>query len=291
MKPVRLLVFDFDGTVTDVEAEGVPFRQGYLEDLALLVGRSVGEVEGLADAAEAVVAGDLERYGWVFQGHVVAPASVDPYLRMMPVSRMVLDECGILLGDYVLRDRLLSGLLYKYNYARTVGQPCFKPEAREVFLALTQPGRGYVPWVVTNSDTTHVAHKIAQLADSPGGGTIAGLVANTVGNAKKYVIDDSFTAIAAELWVPGLASRPVLLRRAHYFGVLDRIRTDLGVGWDEVMVCGDIFELDLALPYALGARVILVANDRTPAYEIAFVEAAERGAVVRDLREIVARVE
>ena len=32
----RVLILDFDGTLTDAEAEGLPYRQGYLEDVALL---------------------------------------------------------------------------------------------------------------------------------------------------------------------------------------------------------------------------------------------------------------
>ena len=34
-----VLVLDFDGTMTDAEAEGRPYRQGCLEDLAVLCGK------------------------------------------------------------------------------------------------------------------------------------------------------------------------------------------------------------------------------------------------------------
>ena len=49
---------------------------------------------------------------------------------------------------------------------------------------------------------------------------------------------------------------------------------------------GDIFELDLALPMALGARVGLVGNPRTPAYEREFVRASPRGRLIGRLDEV-----
>ncbi|MFM2152956.1 MAG: hypothetical protein RL199_1391, partial [Pseudomonadota bacterium] len=39
----RLVILDFDGTMTDAEAEGAPFRDGYLQDLATLTGRPLEE--------------------------------------------------------------------------------------------------------------------------------------------------------------------------------------------------------------------------------------------------------
>src|SRR5690606_32548849 len=76
-----------------------------------------------------------------------------------------------------------------------------------------------------------------------------------------------------ELQVEGLA-RPILLRRGRYFEALRRI-------WDETdttpagtLVCGDIFELDLALPAQLGARIHMLGREATPAYERDAVRAA-----------------
>lgn len=288
MRPPRLLVLDFDGTVTDVEVEGVPFRKGYLADLATLTGRPPAEIAKMAADFEAEVAADLDRYGWVFEGQVVAPAQVDPYLRMMPVSRMIFDACGVLVGDDTLRDRLLSGVLYKHNYASTAGTPAFKPEAA-AFLGAVATGEP-VTWVVTNSDTGHVTKKIAKLAEMSGDERIGTLVDRTVGNAKKYVVDPTFDGAPAALELPGLRGRVVLPRRRLYFEALDTIRRGVGAEWADVLVAGDIFELDLALPWSLGARVALVRNAHTPAYEVAFVSGSDRGWVIEDLRELLPMV-
>ena len=83
-----MLILDFDGTLTDAEQEGAPFRAGYLGDIAVLTGTSVEDVETMAQAFEAEVAADPDRYGWIYNGRIVAPASVDPYLRIMPVARL-----------------------------------------------------------------------------------------------------------------------------------------------------------------------------------------------------------
>lgn len=275
-----VLVLDFDGTVTDAEQEGLPFRDGYLEDVATLLGRSLDEVLAMAAPFEAEVAASPQAHGWVFGGEIVAPASVDPYLRVMPVVRKIFDACSAFM-DEGERNRLLDGVLYKYNYLKTL--TAFRPGARELLCAL----EGTHSWVVTNSHTDAVAAKISRLGENPDGTNALGwLVERVHGRARKYVLDDSFDRVPDDLHLPGL-SRPVKLRRKNYFEVLDALRADAGAEWSEVAVCGDIFELDLALPLAMGARVGLVANEFTPDYERAFVESHPRGRIVKTLAEIV----
>jgi FMN phosphatase YigB (HAD superfamily) len=271
--PTRLLVLDFDGTMTDAEAEGVPFREGYLEDVAALVGHPLDDVHALARRFEAEVAAAPDDHGWIYNGRIVAPATVDPYLRIMPVARKIFDACGAFPSEDD-RSRLLDGVLYKYNYPKT--RRAFRPGAAEVLRALA----GTETHVVTNSHTEPVQEKIRAL-----GADLEWLAARVHGRAKKYVVDDAFTAVPESLAVPGL-KRPVLLRRRAYHEALDGLRARAGCGWDEVAVVGDIFELDLALPLALGARVGLVANDFTPAYEKAFVAAHPRGRLLATLAQI-----
>ena len=67
-----------------------------------------------AEGFEAEVAADPQAYGWLFHGHIVAPATVDPYLRIMPVARKIFDHYGAFQSE-ADRTRLLDGILYKYN--------------------------------------------------------------------------------------------------------------------------------------------------------------------------------
>src|SRR5687767_11789196 len=123
--------------MTDAEAEGRPFRDGYLDDLCALVGRPVGDEEVLAIAArvEEDLAARPEAHPFMWMGRAVAPATVDPYLRMVPIAHAILDRFDALPGA-VDRGRLLGGVLYKYNYAKTLGHPVFRTGAGDVLREL-----------------------------------------------------------------------------------------------------------------------------------------------------------
>ncbi len=273
----RLLVLDFDGTMTDAEIEGAPFRAGYLEDLAFLCGRELDTIRGLAEEYEAVVRANPNAHGWLYEGRIVAPAIVDPYLRIMPVARRILDHFRCFM-DAKERARLLEGILYKYNYAKTA--IAFRRGALQTLRVLKR-----IPtWIVTNSHTDPVRNKIKKLAEE-GEDDFEWLLPRVHGSAKKYVVRDDFDKVPEALRIPGL-SRPILLRRPHYYDVLARLVEHEGVDWEGLVVIGDIFELDLALPLSLGAGIGLVVNDFTPDYERAFVEKHPRGRLIRDLADI-----
>jgi hypothetical protein len=136
---------------------------------------------------------------------------------------------------------------------------------------------------VTNSDTHAVAGKIAALDREVSG--VAWLTSRVRGYARKFDVDDSWTVAPAEMTIPGL-DRPVLLRRREYHDILRAVLDDANATFADLVVVGDIFELDLAMPLALGARVGLVTSARTPAYERAFVEAHPRATLLEDLTAI-----
>jgi hypothetical protein len=272
------LVLDFDGTMTDAEAEGRPFREGYLEDLALLTGASVEDVTKIADEVEDELARAPASHPFLWMGRPVAPATVDPYLRMVPVAHRILDRYNAV-PSHEDRGRLLGSILYKYNYAKTLGHPVFRPGAGEMLAKLG----GTPTWIVTNSDTHAVAGKVAALdREAPG---VAWLTSRVRGFARKFDVDDSWTGSPSEMTLPGL-ERTVLLRRRAYYDILESVVKEANATFPELVVVGDIFELDLALPLALGARVGLVTSSRTPAYERAFVTAHPRAALIEDLAQI-----
>ncbi len=149
--------------------------------------------------------------------------------------------------------------------------------------------RGLSVHVVTNADPVVVADKLAALAP-------AGLPRLHVhGDARKFLIvpasrpDDRLAALPAERRLPGLA-RPLLLRRGRYFDVLTSIWAECGARPAETLVCGDIFELDLALPADLGAEVYLVRRETTYAYETDAVAAlGARGSIGEGLGGVLQR--
>jgi hypothetical protein len=277
---MKALVLDFDGTMTDAEAEGGPFRAGYLEDLCALVGRRSGdpEIEAIADAVDKELAAAPQAHPFLWMGNAVAPATVDPYLRMVPIANRVFDVFGAI-PNPADRGRLFGTVLYKYNYAKTLGRPVFRPGAGACLQAMLERP----VFVVTNSDTHAVASKIASLdREHPG---VAKLTSRVHGFAKKFDLEPAWEGAPAELVVPGL-ERPVLLRRRTYHDMLAQVLAEAGSTFEELTVVGDIFELDLALPLAMGARVGLVRGARTPQYELDFVASHPRGKVIDDLADI-----
>jgi len=274
-----LLIFDFDGTLTDAEQEGVPYQRGYLEDVAALCGQEADVVIDLAKDMEAKVQEDVGSFGWKFGGQIVAPACVDPYLRMMPVARMIFDHFGCFKNSDD-RDRILDRILYKYNYPKT--KIVFREGAAEL---LTKVNR-QTTYVVTNSHTKPVQEKIKMLSQqTTPAGDLDWLVERVYGNAKKYILDGDFDAVPEALTLAGL-DRPVLLRRAHYYSVLDALRAKHDLKWSDVTVVGDIFELDLCLPFSLGATVCLMQNPFSPKHELDFLKGQARGHVVTNLEQV-----
>ncbi|HTJ47192.1 MAG TPA: hypothetical protein VL463_34055 [Kofleriaceae bacterium] len=278
----RVLVLDFDGTMTDAEREGEPFIRGYLDDLATLTGAREQAPRARLDAIAAMIDAAMlaapAEHGYPWNGRLVAPASVDPYLRMVPVANAILDEFKAF--EHAVDRARLHQILFRYNYDKTRAHPCFKSGARELLASLA----GTETFVVTNSDTEAVRGKIETLDD--GTGALAWLFDRVHGYAQKFEVDDTWADGPAELRIPEL-QRAVLTRRRRYHDRIQGLLDGAGASWKDLTVVGDIFELDLSMPLAKGARVGLVANARTPSYERKFVESLHpQGKLIDDLREI-----
>ena len=277
----RVLILDFDGTLTDAEAEGLPYRTGYLEDVAMLADVDVDQVNEWAQQMDVELQERPGDYGWRFNGKIVAPACVDPYLRMMPIARMVFDKANAFPNPNE-RDRILDRILYKYNYQKT--NTVFRPGAAEFFSRLRELETAENPLytiVVTNSHTVPVQNKIRLLGEQ-NGIDFTWLVDRVVGSARKYVIDDSISSLPESLTIPNL-ERPIYVRRSQYHSILTQILRDYSSSWESTTVLGDIFELDLSLPLVMGSTVGLMQNPFSPQYEVEFLQAHERGAVHQDL--------
>ena len=253
---VECIVLDFDGTFTLVDREAVPFLEGFLADLRADLG---DDVAARWDETVARVKADPDRYGWENDGVIVAPSHADPYILATTVGQLLLADAGI--SSRAERTEKLQGL-YQRNYPRAL--TVFRPDAKAVIETIVATS---IPvFVVTNSRTEHVQAKLDQLAPK-------GLSQITVrGDARKFVltppspIDDAWKRVPATRELAGL-SRPIHLQRGAYYDQLRRIWTETGTDAAGTLVCGDIYELDLALPSELGARVHLVARPDTPEYE------------------------
>ncbi len=280
---IDCVVLDFDGTFTQVEEEAAPFEEVYRSNVADLLGRNVDEAW---QREAAFIRGRPNEFGWNVDGKIVAPATSDPYLLSTAIAHRVFDAAGIL-NNRPFRAEIAQALYREaYKYTRT----CFKPEAKRVLeQLLTSDARVYV---VTNSHTEVVARKLDEL--NPNGRERL----EVVGDAKKYVIDEpvvahadaAFASVPETRELPGLP-RPVFLRRGRYYEALRRIWQHTGSSAERTLVCGDIYELDLALPEALGAHIHLITGECTLPFERQAIEAAgARGGMSSTLEAVPGRV-
>ncbi len=261
----RCVVFDFDGTLTRVDDECVPYVRAYKDLLAKLLApaglrvdqeafeRTWGEVEAMID-------GDPARHGWIDeQGRIVAPAYADPLIKSRAIAAELFKQRGLFAST---PDRFaVLNLLFQLGYAAMDPNGIFRPEAAGVVRALVQAG---IPvFVVTNSDRDKVVRKLQTVIPE-----LLGTI-TVIGNARKFVVEgpkDPWSgpdAVPETLSVDGLP-RPVYLRRPHYVATLEAICAKVGCAPEELIVCGDIYELDLVLPAKLGARIHLVTRPPTP---------------------------
>ena len=273
---IDLVVLDFDGTFTDSEVEGAPFAAIfpiYLREAA----NADEQLHALWPAAMAAVTRESPELGWMMNGVAAAPADADPYVRCSMAAHKVLDQLGLYLDG---ADR--SGLLqqvYKRAYAESVIS--FRPGAAEALQAVLD--RGVPVVVVTNSSTSHVRFKVDQL------GLRDAASVEVIGDAMKFWVDPApqgaaeFDGLPERRFISGL-QRPVYLHRNKYYETLRKLWAKHGASAATTLVCGDIFELDLALPAALGSKVVLMRRANTYSFELqAVAEAGARGAITDDL--------
>lgn len=259
---VRLIVFDFDGTLTDIADEGAQFEAAYEAAVAGLLGRD--RVAPFRDALVRVRAGAPE-LGWDMGGGITAPGDADPYISAsLAFAELCRAEKLPLLGGDDAKAAALrgevSGQLYQLAYGAL--RPAFRPDAAAVLTAAL--ARFEHVRIVTNSSTDKVAKKLRELAlPRPLG---------VAGNARKFEVCE---ATARGLGIGGVGPvwqvaglhRPVLPRRGRYFDVLAEVWADTDTTPAQTLVVGDIVELDLVLPGLLGAHVHYVERAHTHAYE------------------------
>lgn len=278
---IDCVVLDLDGTFTDLTHEAPLFQAAFPRLIADLVGKDLAAAWPEAERRVRELSPEL---GWTVDGHVVAPADADPYILASCAAQLLFDRL-LLLADPALRSDVITAL-YRRAYQHTGA--AFRPDAKAVLEALLLR----VPHVrfVTNAAEDVAQRKLASLA--PRGLAQLGLR----GDARKFLIgpaaapDERFTRIAPSKQIAGL-TRPVLLSRGRYFDALAAIWKETGARPETTLVCGDIYELDLALPAELGAQVHLIRREFTFDYELSAIRAlGPRGGVSDTLTPLLERL-
>lgn len=282
----RHVVLDFDGTCTRVE----DVASAYVDHCLHIFETEVQS--GSEPRLRAALAGVLEaspKAGWMLSGTPSAPAGADPYIHVGEAIRRFVKEAKI--TKHVPDDL--------HARANDLAEAPWRAEMIEVLEAFR--AKDVVVHFVSNSKTTKIERRLDEL--------LAGKEAlrrsiTVLGDAGKFRIreieaDASLPTSMERLFTelpaaePELVDgRPVYLRRGGYFEALSTVWGHENRA-DRTLVCGDIWELDLAMPTVLGAHVHLVEREApygTYDYEKRSIERLGRRASFGSLRDVIARL-
>lgn len=260
--PGCVWVFDYDCTLTQPDDLSCRFLRGYLRELAELTGQPMEEIRCVANDVERLMRMHPEGYDWSFNGSIVSSTVGDPSLRFIGIVEEILRR-------YPPKQKILNLDDFKHQlfWRHYPHGTRLRAGAAQ---ALTMHPQTFI---VTNSPAARIERKVGRYG------------VRIVPEVGKQHIDFTFEEVPATLELSGL-NRPVLLRRRRYHKVLTDILVFTGKDWSQMVVVGDNFELDLALPMAMGATGILVASRFTPPWEICYCRSHPQGAVVTSLRAL-----
>ncbi len=268
------LVFDFDGTCTEIPRADQAFLAAYLAALRAAVAPVQVSHSEWSDALCTVRRCSPEE-GWRLGGTPAAPAAADPYVLAY--------ETGALLAHR--RQFRLPGDLHAQ--ALRHAEAPLRAELPEVLAAADALGARIT--FISNSSTTVVG---ARLDEALGAGSPLRQKIAVLGDASKFTVREpsanydrpidarllaAFRALPVE--GPRLLQRPLYLRRGGYFAQLAKVWGSDAMAPSRTLVCGDIWELDLALPAALGCAVHLI--ERAPPYQTCGYELEALGLCLR----------
>ena len=290
---IRYVVLDFDGTCTQVDLACAGFLASYLAILEAANGRAPDALKPAWEAAKTEVQAASPDAGWtLFDAPSTAPAAADPYILAHEASKLLLRTGAI---------QQLPGDAYTRAYAANPAP--WRPEVADVLAALVK--RGLHVGFISNSERFGVQTRLTDLLAA--NRKLRGKVV-VHGDAAKYRLQEipigartagathraQFEKLDGTVRAEGM-TRPIYLRRGSYFEALCGLWDDFKAkhyAIAETIVCGDIWDLDLAMPKALGAAVHLVR--RAPPFETYPYELAQLASpkdASKDLRGLVDHVD
>jgi hypothetical protein len=258
---IQHVVLDFDGTCTQVPKIWATYLELYFKALPE-AGFNISADEW-SDACTAVRK-HSPKAAWTVAGCGAGPAAADPYILADEAMRLILRQRG--------DRRPVSPEPHAKAYGAAPAP--WRPEALDTFATLI--GGGVNLHFVSNSSTVVINQRLDELfADHP---DLRGKV-SVQSDAGKFRIcelewdeklSETLLSPAARrrfgdlpaAWDGGTSikaiGRPVYLRRGAYFNAINGVLGGKLALLASTVFCGDIWEMDLAKPHALGANVHLL---------------------------------
>jgi len=216
---------------------------------------------------QATVRQHSPKAGWTVAGCASAPAAGDPYVLADEAARLILRR----------RDARTPVPPTVHAQAYDAALAPWREEARDTFSRLVADGVHL--HFVSNSSTTFITRRLRDLF---GDGNPMTAKISVQSDAGKFRIcelnwdDQAAVSVEAKKRFGALpiaygekllteTERPVYLRRGAYFEAINRVLDGDFDALTDTVFCGDTWEMDLAMPYALGANVHLL--DRAAPFE------------------------
>ena len=256
---IKHVVLDFDGTCTQIPKIWKTYLELYFKALGD-AGFDVPSTQW-SEACDAVRK-HSPKAAWTLAGCAAAPAAADPYILADEATRLILRRRG---------DR--RPVPAEINAKAYGASPApWREEAPDTFAKLID--RGLRLHFVSNSSTVVIAGRLQELLANPTSWSDRISVHSDAGKFRVCELewDERMTQLSSEArrrfgalpgaWDDGKITnsieRPVYLRRGAYFDAISRVLGGDFTLLPNTVFCGDIWEMDLAMPHALGAQVHLV---------------------------------
>ena len=266
---IKNVVFDFDGTCTQIPVIFESYLKRYLRELNsrvmingfTLEGKRVTDEEW-KDAQE-FVRENSPKAGWTLNNTSAAPAAADPYILAFESTRLILRTRREGRGEAENLPFELHGVSNEANEAP------WRVEAREIFETLLK--KGINVYFISNTGSTTVTKRLLELLE------VEKLPPRLIveSGASKFRISELPLTPQGLSWklpddvigkfenLPVVHKRtangrPVHLRRAEYFRAICKVLNNDLERLKETVFCGDIWEMDLAMPDALGGNIHLI---------------------------------
>jgi len=265
---VELVVLDFDGNLTNVDIEAIPFVESYKTDFSNALSIERSKLDLIWDRKQSIIESNPSAYGWTVNGMIVAPAYADPLIMSRTIAGILLKDSGI--TDESIRQKMLDAF-FQNSYGKL--GISFKEDADRFLIGLKE---NIACCVMTNSKTDGVVKKIEKLPSDHSDIVV-------YGDAKKYFVTPEWEGVVPNSIEKDGFGRPLFVRRQQYWNALHSVMQKYHLHPENVAVVGDIYELDLLLPEMVGMHTILTPREKTPTFEINAVLQSRKGYVAQSL--------
>lgn len=276
------VVFDFDGTCTQIPVIYKKYLDKYLDILNEKLFSGNRATPEKWEQAQQKIRDNSPKAGWTIFTTPAAPAAADPYIMAFESAKEL---------SKMQTNTVMDPPREAHSTANEANPAPWRKEARQVFELLLK--NNITIHFISNSSSGMIRQRLTDMMGVyplPSGIDIKS-------DANKFRISE--LAIDSKLnsnlkkrfeELPptsgSVDGRPVYLRRSMYFEAICNALTDLD-RLPTTVFCGDIWEMDLAMPAALGANIHLIEREapfETYQYEYdAVKQLGNKGKISADL--------